>query len=250
MEFQTASAENIVSNVEELSPNSRSEILNGDEVGAFGKRSVEDLQPVLERRRAVVFGHSNEREDDEAIDPFDETIPRVEPPPTDTRNHISNIANRSCSSNERSPPEQVGIISRMMNALDDIFSEVTTGAISNLAEGPFENPTSGATHPSIDDFETIPIIGTKRGRQPSLHSKDEDSEVEECVSRLKRICTSRVNGTNTLGQVRDIRRDIASRDPQLQNNPTTTTAAPIPKQTRSETGRIWKTPTQKRRVEY
>ena len=182
--------------------------------------------------------------------PFDETIPRVEPAPTVMRDHIGNIANGSCSSNERSPPEQVGIISRMMNALDDIFSEVTTGAISNPVEGPSENPTSGATHPSIDDFETIPIIGTKRGRQPSWDSKDEDSEVEECISRLKRICTSRVNGTNTLGQVRDIRRDIASRDPQLQNNPTITTAAPIPKQTRSETGRLWKTPTQKRRVEY
>ena len=224
--------------MEELSPNHRSEILNGDEVGSFGERSVdEDLQPVRERRGAVVFGHSNERDDDEAVGPFDETILRVVPTPTNARNHLSKNANRSCllldeqavePSNERSPPEQVDITRQMMNALDDIFSEATTGAISNPAEGPPEAPTSGATHPLIDDFETTPIIGTKRGRQPSPDSEDEGSEVEECVSRPKRLCTSRVNGTNTLGQVRDILRDIASRDPQLHKNPTTTTVAPIP----------------------
>ncbi|KAK3172995.1 hypothetical protein OEA41_006323 [Lepraria neglecta] len=232
------SAHNVVSNVEELSPNPRSEILNGDEVGPFGERSVdEDLQPVRERRGAVVFGHSNERDDDEAVGPFDETILRVEPTPTDARNHLSNNANRSCllldeqavePSNERSPPELVDITSQMMNALDEVFSEATTGAISNPTEGPLEASTSGATHPSVDDFKTTPIIGTKRGRQPSPDSEDEDSEVEECVSRPKRLCISRINGTNTLGQVRDIVRDIASRDPQLHNNPTTTIAGPIP----------------------
>ena len=231
--------------MEELSPNPRSEILNGDEVGSFGERSVdEDLQPVRERRGAVIFGHSNERDDDEAVGPFDETIQRVEPTPTDARNHLSNNANRSWllldeqavePSNERSPPEQVDITSQMMNALDDIFSEATTGAISNPAEGPPEAPTSGATYPSIDDFETTPIAGTKRGRQPSPDSEDEDSE---CVSRPKRLCTSRVNGTNTLGQVRDILRDIASRDLQLHNNPTTTTAGPIPQANKK---RDWET---------
>ena len=224
--------------MEELSPDPRSEILNGDEVGSFGERSVdEDLQPVRERRRAVVFGHSNKRVVNEAVCPFDETILRVEPTPTKARNHPSNNANCSClllgeqavePSNERSPPEQVDITSQMVSALDDIFSEATTGAISNPAEGPPEAPTSGATHPSIDVFETTPIIGTKRGRQTPPDSEDEDSEVEECVSRPKRLCTSRLNGTNTLGQVRDILRDIASRDPQLHNNPTTTTVTPIP----------------------
>ena len=225
--------------MEELSPNPRSEILNGDEVGPFGERSVdEDLQPVRERRGAVVFGHSNERDDDEAVGPFDETILRVEPTPTDARNHLSNNANRSCllldeqavePSNERSPPELVDITSQMMNVLDEVFSEATTGAISNPTEGPPEASKSGATHPSVDDFKTTPIIGTKRGRQPSPDSEDEDSEVEECVSRPKRLCISRINGTNTLGQVRDILRDIASRDPRLHNNPTTNIAAPIPK---------------------
>ena len=186
-------------------------MLNGDEVGPAAERveveqvaalvglsNDEDIWPGRERRRAIDIGHSGERDDDKEVGLIERFTP------------------------------QADITRQMINALDDIVSEAPSKSTPNPEAAPIEGLTSEAAHALLDEFETTPTIGTKRGRGTSLNSEDEDSEIDESVSRPKRRCTSQTERTNNFGPLRDTMRDVAERGPQQLNTTedATTVASP------------------------
>ncbi|KAL2046837.1 hypothetical protein N7G274_000855 [Stereocaulon virgatum] len=205
------SVANTISNVDEHTSHRRSKVLNGDEADFFAEGVVDEQVSALgglsndedvfqgwEKRGASNIGRSGERDDEKEVGLIDEfTL-------------------------------QADVTRQMMNALDDILSEVPSKSTLKSEAAPTEALAREAAHALLDESETTPTIGTKRARDNSLDSGDKDSDIDESVSRSKRRCTSQIERTKTFGPVRNNMEDVAKGGPKHLNNTedATTVASP------------------------
>ena len=220
--------------MEGADPIRRSQILNNrlgegldDEVDTFRERIAEDIQSI-ERRGSFDFGRSNEEINEVDIGATNAATPDAETTHNDRRDILANIASLGCQmlgDEEAGPPCETSSPApfdhntEMGDALADILSEANTEGNSNAEDDSAETLENRAEHLSGGNVVTTHTGGKKRVSQP-LPTLE--------ASRAKRLCTSRVDRTNTIGQVRDILTDIAGRGPPMYRDPAKTTAAPSP----------------------